>query len=164
MAAVLREVNPRAVFHDLYAEKFDPVLSEEEYRRKTSFDPAVQTQAVDLEAADRVVVVHPDWWGDPPAILKGWVDRVITTGVGYEYRGEDFGPQERIGLLEGKSVRVLVTSDGDGAGIEDFWRRVWEPCGVSDLAIRVFENVRESDEAIRARWLDEVGSLLRGGH
>ena len=31
----------------------------------------------EIKEADGIVVVHPNWWGQPPAILKGWVDRVL---------------------------------------------------------------------------------------
>ena len=32
----------------------------------------------------RHLVVHPNWWGQPPAILKGWIDRVIRPGIAYD--------------------------------------------------------------------------------
>ncbi len=35
----------------------------------------------DLAAAEEIVVVHPSWWGQPPAILTGWIDRVMRPGI-----------------------------------------------------------------------------------
>jgi NAD(P)H dehydrogenase (quinone) len=39
----------------------------------------------ELQAADGIVVVHPNWWGQPPAVLKGWIDRVIRPGIAYRF-------------------------------------------------------------------------------
>ena len=52
--------------------------------------------------ADAYVVVHPNWWAMPPAILKGWLNRVFRQGVVYE-----FGPQGVIGKLAGKRAMSL---------------------------------------------------------
>jgi len=41
--------------------------------------------------ASGIVIVHPNWWGQPPAILKGWVDRVLRPGVAYEFTEGDQG-------------------------------------------------------------------------
>ena len=57
--------------------------------------------------ADGLIVVHPNWWSQPPAILKGWMDRVLRQGVAYEF-GEGGAV---IGLLEGKTALVLTTSN-----------------------------------------------------
>jgi NAD(P)H dehydrogenase (quinone) len=37
------------------------------------------------------IIVHPNWWGQPPAILKGWVDRVLRPGVAYRFLEGDAG-------------------------------------------------------------------------
>lgn len=71
---------------DLYAEKFDPVLSADE--RRDYFDVEknrVRTAAyVDrIEAAEGLVFVFPTWCLGPPAILKGFFDRVMVPGVSF---------------------------------------------------------------------------------
>ena len=37
----------------------------------------------EIREADGIIVIHPNWWGQPPAIMKGWVDRVLRVGVAY---------------------------------------------------------------------------------
>jgi len=57
------------------------------------------------------VIVHPTWWGQPPAILKGWIDRVIRPGVAYRFREGDAGEGIPDGLPAAKAALVFTTSD-----------------------------------------------------
>ena len=77
---------------DLYAENFDPVLSADE--RRNYFDveknrDRTATYAERIEAAQGLVFVFPTWCLGPPAILKGFFDRVMVPGV--SFRLEDDG-------------------------------------------------------------------------
>lgn len=65
------------VFHDLYQERFDPVLPAEEIPRGAALDPVVKAHCDEITAADGIIIIHPNWWGQPPAILKGWADRIF---------------------------------------------------------------------------------------
>jgi NAD(P)H dehydrogenase (quinone) len=69
-------------FHDLYLKNFDPILPWEEIPKVAPLDPIIQKHCQEIVLADGIIVVHPNWWGMPPAILTGWVDRVIRPGVG----------------------------------------------------------------------------------
>ena len=83
----LQERRHSVSFCDLYAQKFDPVLSIEDYRRYVDA-PAnksgVEPFADALTTAEALVVVHPVWHDGPPAILKGYYDRVFLRGVVFE--------------------------------------------------------------------------------
>jgi NAD(P)H dehydrogenase (quinone) len=72
---------------DLYAEGFDPRLSPEE-RRIYHDVPANRAPVADyvarLQSADALVLVFPAWNFGPPAILKGWFDRVLLPGVSFD--------------------------------------------------------------------------------
>ncbi len=70
-------------FHDLYEEKFDPLLASGEIPRDASLPPEIVVHCRELSEADGFIIIHPNWWGQPPALLKGWVDRVIRPGVAY---------------------------------------------------------------------------------
>ena len=61
-------------FHDLYGEGFDPILPQLEFRRDAALPPAISLHCEEISEAEGIVIVHPNWWGQPPAILKGWVD------------------------------------------------------------------------------------------
>ena len=145
---------------DLYADGFDPVLGRDEYFRRFSFDPLVQKYTEEIEAAERIVVIHPDWWGHLPAMAKGWVDRVLRPGVAYEYSGNEFLRKERAGLLTGKRVMVFSTSDAahdeDHGMIGTFWHGVFSFCGVDETEVHRFYGFHDASGGERTRWLDEV--------
>jgi len=71
---------------DLLADGFDPRLrltagATHAAACSAEEDPLVHRYQEDVRWADAIVVVHPVWWFAPPAILKGWVDRVLVDGV-----------------------------------------------------------------------------------
>jgi putative NADPH-quinone reductase len=72
---------------DLYALNFAPAMSEAEREAYHSdepiLDPIVAEHAAIAQQVDTLVFVYPTWWGGLPAILKGWLDRVLVPGVGF---------------------------------------------------------------------------------
>lgn len=97
---------------DLYADDFDPVLTEVE--RTTDFDPDTADPVVSAYVArvlrsDALVFVHPTWWGGQPAILKGWFDRVLRAGAAYDRVP---GTNRVRGRLRNIRLLVMVTTHG----------------------------------------------------
>ena len=121
------------VFHDLYAEGFDPILADAEIPKDAELPATIARHCREVVEADAFVVVHPNWWAMPPAVLKGWLDRVFRQGVAYE-----FGPQGVIGKLKGKRAIVFTTSNTPredelrlfGDPLENLWKTcVFGFCG-----------------------------------
>jgi len=54
-------------------------------------------------------VVHPNWWGQPPAILKGWIDRILRPGVAYQFLEGDAGEGVPVGLLKAETALIFNT-------------------------------------------------------
>jgi NAD(P)H dehydrogenase (quinone) len=71
---------------DLYAMRFDPVLSRREEARhlEPGPDPSVADHAADLQWCQQLVLIYPTWWSGQPAMLKGWFDRVLVKDVAFE--------------------------------------------------------------------------------
>jgi NAD(P)H dehydrogenase (quinone) len=73
-------------FRDLYRINFDPVLKDSErpapYRHHISDDVAQETSR--LEGTDVLVLVYPLWFGSPPAMMKGYIERVLGCDFSYE--------------------------------------------------------------------------------
>jgi hypothetical protein len=71
---------------DLYAEGFDPVLSAREHEiyedEAINRDP-VASHCDDLAWCDTLIFVYPTWWYGLPAMIKGWLDRVLVPGVAF---------------------------------------------------------------------------------
>jgi putative NADPH-quinone reductase len=66
---------------DLYAEGFEPVMSRAE--RENYHTPGINRAPVEahlarIQAADGLLFVYPTWWYAQPAMLKGWLDRVLV--------------------------------------------------------------------------------------
>lgn len=134
------------LFHDLYAEGFDPVLDSAELARGFSLDPLVQSHCRELEDADGLLIVHPDWWGQPPALLKGWIDRVMRQGVAYDLEGGEFSERAWAPLLAGKRALVWVTSDTSdpesALALERLWTKtILGSCGMG-CECRVLSGLR----------------------
>ncbi|MEM6488089.1 MAG: NAD(P)H-dependent oxidoreductase [Pseudomonadota bacterium] len=72
---------------DLYAEGFDPVMSRAEhagYETPVENQKPVADHIARLQRAEGLVFVYPTWWYAQPAMLKGWLDRVLVPGVAFD--------------------------------------------------------------------------------
>jgi len=154
-------------FHDLYREKFDPLLHQDEIPEDAPLAAEIKTHCTEIASADGIIIVHPNWWGEPPAILKGWVDRVIRPGVAYKFLEGDKGEGIPQGLLKAKAALVFNTSNTQtereknvfGDPLETIWKNcIFSLCGVAGFHRRMFNVVVTSTEADRKNWLAIVGN------
>ncbi|MFH1912822.1 MAG: NAD(P)H-dependent oxidoreductase [Pseudomonadota bacterium] len=157
------------VLHDLYAEGFDPLLPGPEIPRNASLPEVIARHCAETAEADGIIVVHPNWWGMPPAVLTGWVDRVMRPGTAYEFVGEDGGEGEPVGLLRAHTALVFNTSNTEanreitvfGDPLERIWKDcVFGLCGVAETHRRMFRIVVTSTPDERRQWLDEVEAMV----
>lgn len=81
-AKAVRAAGDEVVMRDLYRMNFDPVLKADERRAEPPFTPAhdIATELDLLAGADVFVLIYPIWFGTPPALIKGYVDRVFGAG------------------------------------------------------------------------------------
>ncbi|WP_334331855.1 NAD(P)H-dependent oxidoreductase [Companilactobacillus sp. HBUAS59544] len=93
---------------DLYAEKFNPVLSEDDleiYSQGKSTDSMVKMYQRRIKNSNELIFIFPIWWHNLPAMFKGFLDKVMLSGFAYD---ESSGWQ---GLLTNiKKVTVITTS------------------------------------------------------
>ncbi|MHC1701184.1 MAG: NAD(P)H-dependent oxidoreductase [Humidesulfovibrio sp.] len=156
-------------FHDLQAEGFDPVLPAAEMARDAVLPPLVALHCQEISQADGLVIVHPNWWGQPPAVLKGWVDRVLRPGVAYEFLPGDGGEGVPVGLLKPMTALVLNTSNTpavrEQAVFGDPLERIWADCvltfcGARKVVRRMFGVVCTSTDGQRKAWLAETARMV----
>jgi len=166
----VKENGHTVAFHDLYAERFNPVLPYDEIPRDAPLDPVIAQHCREIAEADGIVIVHPDWWGQPPAILKGWIDRVVRPGVAYRFLEGDAGEGIPAGLLKARAALVFNTANTPvqreqevfGDPLERLWRDcIFSFCGIPDFHRRMFSVVVTSTEAERRAWLLEAYTLTR---
>jgi NAD(P)H dehydrogenase (quinone) len=158
----------RVILHDLYTEGFDPILPANEIPEEQPIPADIRQHCADIQQADGIVIVHPNWWGQPPAILKGWIDRVVRPGVAYRFQEGESGAGVPIGLLKARAAAVFNTSNTVavreqavfGDPLATLWKNcVFGLCGVQVFYRRMFAVVVTSTPAQRRQWLDEVAAL-----
>jgi NAD(P)H dehydrogenase (quinone) len=154
-----------STLRDLHAEKFNPVLTAAEARAVPASDPLVRAHIDLLVQADILAVIHPNYWGAPPAMMKGWMDRVFAHGAAYTFeKGADQGDTPK-GLLKARAALVLNTSNTDGERerlvfgdpLERMWRDcLLNYCGIVRIERHVFRIVATSTAAERAMWIQQA--------
>jgi len=157
------------IFHDLYDEGFDPLITAEEIPSDALLPDNIYEHCKEIADADGIIIVHPNWWGQPPAILKGWVDRVIRPNIAYRFIEGDNGEGVPEGLLKAKSAVVFNTANTPveremevfGDPLELIWKNcIFELCGVKNFLREVFTVVVTSSTEQRILWLNKVEQII----
>ena len=150
---------------DLYAEGFDPVLSRQE--RLDYHDLRVNTAHVTdyverLRRAEALVLCFPIWSYGPPAILKGFFDRILIPGVAFSLndQGDIKANLQHIRKLAGivtygqTRLASLFMGDPPRKYVTRYWKWCVHPrASVSYLA---HYNMNKSTDQTRGRFLEQV--------
>ena len=175
LAAAVRDTWVRlgypTVLVDLHQIGFNPVMSIGEARGCASSELKVLEQIDLLSKCELLAIVHPNCWGSPPAMMKGWMDRVFAPGAAYKFaKGTDDGGTPA-GLFKGKRALVLNTSnttlEREQASFGDPLERIWRDCllgysGIDVIHREVFRVVATSTEDERREWLLRAMGLAEG--
>lgn len=109
---------------DLYALGFRAAMSRDErhayHEAEPILDPLVRDHATLVQQIDTLVFVYPTWWSGLPAILKGWLERVLVPGIGFRF--DEASGKIRPGLT---NIRRL-------AGISTYGSPRWYVRAVND--------------------------------
>lgn len=168
LADAFRAKGHEVRFHDLHAEHFDPVYGPDEGKRDAVLSPDISVHLEELESSDALVIVHPNYWSRPPAMLCGWVDRVLRAGRAYQFVPDGKGGAHPQGLLKLKFGLVITTSNTPqekeqqflGDPLEIHWKKVvFGLLGVSNVERRNFGPIIISTPDQRAGWLVEAKIL-----
>lgn len=167
----------QALVRDLYAMGFDPCLKASEIPTPAGFQfkADVAAERESLADVDVFAFIYPFWFNAPPAILKGYADRVFSMGFGYE---PGMGGTES--LLDGKKLISFTTSGAPDQWVRDtgalqtlmtlFDRHLGAMCGlqvvdhvhvggiVSDITEEAVEDVRQG---VRRAVSAHFGELAR---
>ena len=108
ITSVLTKNGWQVTVRDLYKDNFNPTAVPVQ-QKNDSTDPLVKEYQELLKQSSAVVLIYPLWWKQSPAMLKGWQERVFTYGFAYEYINNS--PDSVVGLLPGKRVLIINTTD-----------------------------------------------------
>jgi putative NADPH-quinone reductase len=155
---------------DLYAARFNPVMTAEERDRhlEPGPDPSGAEHAADLLWCERLVLVYPTWWSGQPAMLKGWIDRVWVRDVAFDLPSDSnrvharlhnvrrivsittHGSSKFVNALEGEVGKRMMTRTLR-AVCHPLARTTW-------IALYGIDTASDHE---RAAFLDRVGRKLR---
>jgi NAD(P)H dehydrogenase (quinone) len=183
----LRTAGHEVVTSDLYRMGFNPVsnrynfttvkdpdflklqLEETHASEVGGFAPEIEAELLKLEACDLLILQFPLWWFGLPAILKGWVDRVMAMGRTYGY-----GHIYETGKFRGKRAMLSLTTGGPEAAyrkggfngdidaiLRPIQRGILQFLGFDVLAPQIHYGPIRVEEAQRRAWLDAYGRRLR---
>lgn len=146
---------------------FDPILHEG-YADKQPWEPDLRNAAELLDACDHLVIAFPMWWGAEPAILKGFLDRLLLPHFAFRYHDNDDWWDK---LLEGRSADVLVSMDTPslflrlayGNSIVHRWRKqVLGFCGFKPARFHIFAPVRKGGaEKNWSKWKVRIEKVAK---
>ncbi|WGE35503.1 NAD(P)H-dependent oxidoreductase [Actinobacillus genomosp. 1] len=140
--------NHQVIVRDLYQLNFDPNLAWQEFQDSLSgiYANQVRTEHQYWQQADVITLIYPLWWMGFPAILKGYLDRVLSYGFAYQN-----GEIESIGLLKGKKIQQFVTLGNSNAkyahkgflkSLDDtLGKGIFQFCGIEDIRIHYFGDI-----------------------
>jgi NAD(P)H dehydrogenase (quinone) len=167
---VLQAHGHAVCYHDLYREGFDPVLPSAEIQKDAVLPPAIEQHCREIDEADGLVFIHPNYWSAPPAIVRGWVDRVLRPGRAYNFVPDGQGGAKPVGLLKATVGLVFTTANTPhdrevasfGDPLETHWLKVvFGLCGVARTRRWDFSPIVVSTPEQRAQWLREVAEAMQ---
>lgn len=154
---------------DLYSEEFQPAMTKADFaQHKDKPPPAdVLREQARVEWSDAIVLIFPLWWWTMPAMLKGWIDRVMTYGWAYvdaEVPGSATRKDRDLLVLTtaGTSQEALAKREYDKAFHTQLNVGVFNYCSLGKARTRIFCDVNEeSPKKLLHGYLDEARTLAR---
>lgn len=144
--------------------KFDPILRGA-YVHVQPREPDLEQAYRDIVAADHLVIVFPLWLGDMPAILKGFLERLLQPELIEPAKTGQF-----VQVLKGKSARVIVTM-GTPGWVYRWWygahavkllkRNILAFMGVGPVRTTIHGSIGHASAGTRRTWIDEARELGR---
>ena len=143
---------------------FDAILREG-YRREQPLEPDLVAARAALRASDHLVFVFPLWAGDMPAIMKGFIERVLQPDLLALRAGEGRADWK---IFKGKSARVIMTMGMPGWFYRWYYgahalkllrRNVLHLIGVWPVRSTIYGMIEALSDETRKQWLREVEAL-----
>lgn len=148
---------------------FEPILKTR--YRDNVLEPDLVKQQENITWCNHWVIVTPVWWMNSPALLKGFLDRIITPGFAFKYHRGSLLPIPQM-LLKGRSARIIYTQGGpyyltNTIGFDAFFKALKYAtlilCGFFPVRRTAFTRADKTDEQKVAKWAEKVYRLGKRG-
>lgn len=135
------------------------------YRKRTELEPDLVNAQGKLKEADHIVWIYPVWWGSVPAMMKGFLDRVLLPGFAFKKREGSVWWDK---YLSGKTSRIICTMDQptwyyrifNGSPSHYAMKRLTlNFIGIKSVKITSIGPLRLSKPVFREQWLKRVEAL-----
>ena len=149
---------------DLYKEKFDPVFAGE----KPSSEGLDHRKRI--EQCDVITLVAPIWNFRMPAILEGWIDKVLAPPWAFSFKKLFGNYGYPVGNLKGKKAIVFCTYGSPQFAIRTFFlnmptkrlrRGVFNICGITDVIYKRYFAVPFVSDEKRKKFLEDVKKTVK---
>ena len=162
----LKGMGNQVVVRDLYEIGFNPVLTTSDFEavRSGNTPKDILLEQNHIIEADYIWVIFPIWWAGMPAILKGYIDRVLLSGFAYRMQGD-----RPVGMLPDKKVILLNSmgmsyDDYENSGMFDALKLtvdkgVFDFAGMQVVDHRYFTSIMSADEKKREHYYAEIAQL-----
>ena len=137
------------------------------YRKRTDLEPDLSEAQEKIKWAEHLVWIYPVWWASLPAILKGFIDRVILPGFAFKKIENSLWWDK---LLKGKSARIISTLDQPAwfywlvnkqPSNQAMKKLVLQFCGIKPVKVTTIGPIRLSKDSFRQKWLIKIEKLGR---
>ena len=145
---------------------FDPILKYG-YRKRTDLEPDLLVAQEKLKWADHIVWIYPVWWGAVPAIMKGFLDRVLLPGFAFKKREGSVWWDK---FFTGKTSRIICTLDqppwfysliNRSPSHYAMKKLTLNFIGIRSVKITTIGPLRLSKPAFREKWLTKIEKMGR---
>lgn len=165
LAEIFHNNGHEVVVRDLYEIKFNPVLSKKDLEaiEKEIFPIDIMDEQKFIQWADLICFVYPIWWSGMPAILKGYLERVLVQGYAF-----DFVDDEAIPKLNNKKIAIFNTT-----GRKNIYKDekslnalntitedcIFGFCGMQTVEHKYFKSIQEATETDKEVAFEEVRKM-----
>jgi len=145
---------------------FDPILHEG-YRKEQPLEPDLARAYSALAASDHIVFVFPLWCGDMPALLKGFIERILQPDLIARQSTES---AMNWNIFKNKSARIVMTMGMPvtvyrwfyrGHALKLLTRNILHFIGIKPVRHTLYGMIQTSKLEQRQNWLEEMRALGR---
>ena len=149
--------------------KFDPVLHYGYSKKKTQIFEEDLTKAQQyIKDCDHLVIVSPVWWGSVPALLKGFLDRVLLSGFAFRFNPKTGMPTR---LLTGRTASVIYSQGSPWILSFFMGNTLWSMlknyvlrfCGFSNLKKHQISNAKNIGEKRMNKIMNQIYTMGKNG-